>query len=517
MDELTQRRQSALTATGWLLTFALAVFRLFPGIVQPGMFFDGVTYATIARNMAAGVGSFWHPVFSGGAGADFHEQPPLAFWLESLWFRVFGDHYWVEKCYSATTVVLTGIVIVAIWRRLSRSLLPEGTSIANSQQPTANSLSWLPLCLWIALPGWAWIYENNMLENTLGLFAAIAVYAVLRADDWGWRSVGWTSVAAAATLAAFLSKGPVGLFPLAAPLLMFFGPRRQPAWHGAVRMAALVGLFGVGMTLLLRMPDAQHFLSTYFDRQVFASLAGAREHVSSALGRFDILVRIAGQIALPGAIAAILIAVARRKAPDISWRPAEWLARPLAFALLVGLSASLPIVLSPKQSGHYAFPAYPFYCLAIACWCLPAVQRLSIAVNAAEAIAVDRRQRMIRAAAAVVILFAAVFTCCTWKRPARDKDVYYDTLVLVKTLPRAATVGLAPELADDWPLQNYLARWDEIETQIDPASPDWLLTSHRGEDSAPPGYEPVPMGLTRYRLFQRIGAQQTAEIRREKS
>jgi hypothetical protein len=128
MMEEAAERQRAIALTGWAMTLALAVFRLFPAIVQPGMFFDGVAYATIARNMAAGVGSFWHPAFSSGAGADFHEQPPLAFWLESLWFRAFGDHYWVEKCYSATTAILTGIVIIAIWRRLSRSLLPEGTS-----------------------------------------------------------------------------------------------------------------------------------------------------------------------------------------------------------------------------------------------------------------------------------------------------------------------------------------------------------------------------------------------------
>jgi hypothetical protein len=345
----------------------------------------------------------------------------------------------------------------------------------------------------------------------------MAVYAVLRADDFGWRSIGWTCVAAAATLAAFLSKGPVGLFPLAAPLLMVVGPRRQLVWHGALRTAALVGLFGIGVTILLWQPDARQFLEVYFNRQVFASLAGAREHVSSPLGRLDILVRILGQIAVPAAIAAVLIAVARRKSPDISWRPNKPLLRRMSFPLLVGLSASLPITLSPKQSGHYAYPAYPYFCLAIACWCLPAVLRLSAAATDAEATILARRQRLVWAGCAVAILFAAVFTLCTWQRPARDRDVYFDTLAFQQALPRASTIGLAPELAEDWPLQNYLARWHEIETQIDPDAPDWLLTARRADDATPTGYEAVQVTLSRYRLYQRIGAAQTAAIRGQKS
>ena len=71
------------------------------------MFFDGVTHAAIARNMAIGVGDFWHPVFSPADGTGYHEQPPLGFWLESLLFRALGDHFWVEKLYSALTGVLT--------------------------------------------------------------------------------------------------------------------------------------------------------------------------------------------------------------------------------------------------------------------------------------------------------------------------------------------------------------------------------------------------------------------------
>ena len=45
----------------------------------------------------------------------------------------------------------------------------------------------------------------------------------------------------------------------------------------------------------------------------------------------------------------------------------------LLFCLLTAASASLPIAISPKQSGHYAFPSYSLYALAFAIWCVPAV------------------------------------------------------------------------------------------------------------------------------------------------
>ena len=110
---------SALATFGWLFTVALiAAARVIPWLVQPGMFFDGVLYAAISRNMAIGIGDAWHPVLSATLWADYREAPPLAFLLESFFFRFFGDHFWVEKVYSLCTGLATAVVMAAIWRRL---------------------------------------------------------------------------------------------------------------------------------------------------------------------------------------------------------------------------------------------------------------------------------------------------------------------------------------------------------------------------------------------------------------
>ena len=214
MSTINRPQRSPLHTTAWMLTATLMLARLLPAALQPGMFFDGVTHATIARNMAAGEGDFWHPVLF-GPSCDYHEQPPLAFWMESRLFSLLGDHFWVEKLYSALLAIGTAI-LAATWRLLLRD------------RPELRDCSWLPVSLWVCLPSWGWMYDSNMLENTLGLFAIASVYASLRAANSPRAWLGWTAAAQAAGLTghAVLSKGPVGMFPLVTPLVIAVTLRR---------------------------------------------------------------------------------------------------------------------------------------------------------------------------------------------------------------------------------------------------------------------------------------------------
>ena len=64
--------------------FLLAVVALFiiisaPLLLANGMFMDGTMYASISRNLAQGLGSFWKLYFSATLYPEFHEHPPLAF------------------------------------------------------------------------------------------------------------------------------------------------------------------------------------------------------------------------------------------------------------------------------------------------------------------------------------------------------------------------------------------------------------------------------------------------------
>jgi len=81
---------------------------------------DGLFYADISRNMSIGLGSFWKPHLTNNIFNVFYEHPPLAFGLQSLFFKFFGDSVYVERLYSILTYILVGYLIVLIWENLTK-------------------------------------------------------------------------------------------------------------------------------------------------------------------------------------------------------------------------------------------------------------------------------------------------------------------------------------------------------------------------------------------------------------
>ena len=167
------------------------------------MFLDGLNYAAVARNLAEGLGTFWTPYYTDTLYPQFREQPPLGFALQAGAFYVLGDHLFVERAYSLLTGAVTAFLIALIWRRTIG----------------AARLDWLPVAFWLLPSTVTWAMVNNMLENTQAALTTAAVFAFVRAWQSEQRASLWAAGSAVCILAAVLTKGPVGFFPLAAPLI----------------------------------------------------------------------------------------------------------------------------------------------------------------------------------------------------------------------------------------------------------------------------------------------------------
>ena len=282
-------------STAWLLIFALVCVLLFPVLLMRGMFLDGVIYATVSRNMAVGIGDLWHPAYTATI-PQFYEAPPLAFLLESWFFRLFGDQWWVERLYSAVTVLPTGVIIVLIWRRLVR------------HAEELRGFSWVPVALWVLMTNWSWTYRHNLLENTMGIFTALAIYGSLRAmENTRWWAA-WAGAAALSIAAAILTKGPVGLFPTVAPTLIWLTLRRQSFCKTLLVQTTLVAFLFGAVGILLTRPTAREFLWTYFNQQVLCSLQGQRELTDSRLGQFNLLWLLSWDLLIPSVVAGACVA-----------------------------------------------------------------------------------------------------------------------------------------------------------------------------------------------------------------
>jgi len=436
------------------------VAALVPRLVQRGMFLDGVTYSSIARNMAEGRGRFWEPFYTATIYPTFHEHPPLGFWLQSLWFRVLGDHWFVERLYSVAAAAITAMFITVAWRA------------AYDHDADRTDQEWLAIAFWMLAPVVSWSIVGNLLETTVCMFVTAAVAAIVIQPQTS-PAVAFSrgAISGLCVIAAVLSKGPVGLFPLASPIAIGWllpARRRSAIWSAAGQWTTFAACAG----LLFATPAARESMTMYFEQQVMTTLAGRREMSGSS---FVIVIELIQGVCLPFAIAmAVITGLAR------GWKSPAEKDRRIAIAFMaIGLSGTLPMLVSPKQAGHYLMPAVPVYAIgtaALAAETTGALQRrLSSATGA----------RVLRFAAVLFVLgaVAAIWVPALQRDPARLADL--DRLATYA--PRGQTVGLCPAANGDWLLHAWMQRRFTI--SLDAAAPrahEWFLLSDEGGPDCPP-------------------------------
>jgi hypothetical protein len=166
-------------------------------------------------------------------------------------------------------------------------------------------------------------------------------------------------LAGALTFAAVLCKGPVGLFVLAAPILLVEvrgGYNLKKAMgFSAIMLSTFAALLG-GILLL---PDARQLASAYLLQQIAPSI---NNEGVSIFKRIELIPNLLKAL-LPLLIAAAVIVIGKRWLPYKDDRQERVLGIRL---ILLGLGATLPIMLSNKQSAFYVIPAMPVFALAFA-------------------------------------------------------------------------------------------------------------------------------------------------------
>jgi len=412
-----------------LAVVALLLALTIPRMAQRGMFSDGLVHAAIARNMEIGVGSLWAPNYTQTAWIEYYEHPPLGLALEAVAFRALGDRLIVERCYSLLVFALHAAAIAAIWRRLRSA-----------------PLDWLPVLFWLTPSVVSWGAVNNMLENTQALLTTSAILLMLdasRASTAAATAIG-SAVAGVTVVAAVLTKGPAGFFPLVAPLVfrwLLLPPAASAAERRRRALAVLTPplvVMAAGAMLAAYEPS-RHNLMMYARTQLVPSLLGQRE-ISEPLGIVrHLLVGIGGRMA---ALLGLCWWLARRTRGS---PPPTGADRTAAGAfMLLGACAAGPFAFSPRLSGHYLLPAVPMFALGFA----------SLA-----AAFVDARVR--KTLIAVTLLAVAVLA---GSRERRDDALVRDLAAIEQVMPRAILIGACPHprAARDWALHSYVQRWYRV-------------------------------------------------------
>ena len=339
-----------------MLLGSVALLLLGVRLVQTGVFSDGMLYAALAKNMATGEGSLWIPRVSDFYENPFRAHPPLGFGLQALFFKIFGTGFWVDRFYNLLLALGTAWLIVKLWRALGGTL----------------RTAFLPLLFWIATEHIAMDFGNNMLENPLALFALLSVYTQIRYLDR--NQTGFLILAGIALVLAVFTKGPVGLFPLATlPLsILVHAPFRMSRWLDTVFLPLFYVLLTVTAVLAILVwwqPEAQNSLQEYFDYQLRGTFE--REHERRYVTSwYHLPKRLFDQLLPALLLTGIGYFFQRKRKLRIQYRASATL------ALLLGIAASAPLMLSPYQVTYYLMPSIPYYAIALGLVMLPITQSL---------------------------------------------------------------------------------------------------------------------------------------------
>ncbi len=462
-----------------MLTAAIFAALLLPVLVQQGMFLDGVTHACIARNMANGLGSFSRPYYTPALDPVFFGQPPLALWMQSQFFKIFGDHFWVERLFSFCIAILSVLGILMNWQMLHKERLKQEVSLF-------STAAWLSVLLWIASPIVFWSYQNNMLECTMVFFVLLATYFGIKSVFEGKN--GLLLIAALFTTAAVLCKGPVGFFPVAVPLVVGF-VFRPIGLASAISRSAI--LFSITLAILAAIisfvPGMQQYWDLYLHKQLLPTLAGTQE--KPVENRTKILLDLLSQLILP----AILVGLVWAKGGFRSLK----IPKPALLFITLGLVGSLPLMALPKQSTHYLVPAMPFFALGFAAIFL---ENFSWSKSKSA-----RNNRWKEYLAWLILLASIAFSLSFWGKYNRDEQKIREVQAICSQVGGGEILGVPPHLSTDWLLIAYFGRLGNVGLDQN-AGHNYWLTEKDGQ--FPPGYEKHKLLLDKYELWQKNSPKQ---------
>ena len=436
----------------YLVVAAVFLALVSGSLTTTGMFMDGLIYSNIAANMAEGVGSFWHPVYTATHHPDFYQHPPLALGLLALFYRVLGTYIWVSKLYMALTMLLCVWLTVRLWVRL-------GGKCENG---------WMPLLLWTLMPTVTHFAFQGMLENTMVLFDMGAILLLLHSKRKALNGL----LAGLLLAAAFMSKGFTGLFPLVLPFLLWMF-KRLSTFHFALSTSGVLAGFLLPLAIIaLAVPEAREYFSNYMQHQVVAGYSQGEVH------RWQIVLYFFRSTAI--VIGVVLLVFFINKGVGQKPSREQW-----AMWALVAC-AVLPMMVSTRQREFYLLTAMPIVAVLLA---------LLIEEPVARWI---KPSKMLAYIALALLLGAVVLNAVRFGSEGRDARLQRDLEVIAPHLERGEMVTVPTPLYFNYSLQGYYYRECRVSLGDQMRCRHLLTTADYPADSA---YRKLPLPTEEYRLY----------------
>ena len=441
-----------------------------------GMFLDGMLYASVSKNYAQGYGTFWEQFFSTTSPGAFHEQPPLMFFLQGMFFKVLGDGMYTERIYCLVAALINALLIYRCWKIVRPS---PGTG-------------WLPVLFWFTMPVTFYAFINNLEENTMSVFVLAAMLHLLRALHLKQRETFHLLLAGVMILLAGLTKGVQGMFLLSAPFFWWLCVRNTD-FLTMLKQSLLVALIPALFVLYAWFtPGAHASFEAYFTSRYVSTF----NHVNDTSGsRFHILYELLLDVLpLLMMLTIILVATTRKKGFFTGWNDQKKL---ILFFMLSAFAGIFPLMATLEQRGFYLVTALPFIAIASALFIAPNIELVR------EKLATRRRTSAFLSALGVFITIGAIIsTFFLAGKPKRDSDKLHDLPLIAARTGERKTILITKNIYRDWGFSTYAMRYHSLSvTDNATLAGEWLVLEKN--DAVPDGYQPVLLPTARYLLFRK--------------
>jgi 4-amino-4-deoxy-L-arabinose transferase-like glycosyltransferase len=438
----------------WLVTFAFVLILIVSQLIQDGAFMDGMLYVTVGKNLAEGYGTFWQPHIS-KVDLPFHEQPPLYFGLLALFYKVLGTSMYVERLFCFTCFSLTGFYIHKLWK----CIFIQNEKIA--------VLSWLPVLFWSTIPICFWAYTNFVEETVMTLFVVMAVYYSFIGLFLEKRTIYNLIIAGVFIFLATLTKGFQGLFPVIAAGVFWIVTKKISFWKMLFYSLILTGVpFLIYSFLVLSNHSVYESFQTYFNKRLVTTFNGINATTND---RTFLLQQLFFHLLPILCVSLITWLIAKKHSTLTSEKTSN--KQVIVWLIIIGLSGSLPLMVTLEQRTWYLVTSLPFFAIAISIYTASNIQGFINKIN------INSKGFKFFHRISWTLFFASIlFVFSQIGNTKRDKEVLADVYTFGKIIPYGSIITIPPPMCMDFNFKEYMIRYFYISSDDSKAKHHYLIS-----------------------------------------
>jgi hypothetical protein len=290
---------------------------------------------------------------------------------------------------------------------------------------------------------------------------------------------------------AVLSKGFPGFFPITVPFLHWLFIRK----HSFSK--TILYSVGIGMILLIAgmalyfYPASHQSLSIYLFKRAFQRIT----EMPSVESRFFIFWRLLSELIPAFAFTFLVFLIARWKKINSQFSTYN---RYAFLFVSIGLSGSLPLMLTRVQNGFYFVASLPFFGIGFALFTAPIMHQWIQKIP-------EKKYNLLLLSG--LFIFLTAMTLCYLQKDtfSRDKDLLNDIDLFASKIPSNTRVNCSHNTYQNWALNCYLVRYHHIsinDIDYDPQPRSFFINEINA--SAPDSsFEEIKMPTTLYRLYRK--------------